>query len=158
MADLPDTEGKNLVEMLDMLKPIPEPHPISMVPATPGWIWLGLALLALVLWLAFRARQRWQANAYRRAALAQLDAAGDDPLAIATILRRTALAAFPRGEVASLTGPDWLDFLDRTGKGGFVSEAGEVLIRAPYRSEPANPEAARLARSWIRTHKPEGAK
>src|SRR5262245_3171457 len=34
--------------------------------------------------------------------------------ALALLVRRTALAAFPRQEVASLAGPAWLAFLDRS--------------------------------------------
>ncbi|MDV7144967.1 DUF4381 domain-containing protein [Tropicimonas sp. TH_r6] len=156
MTDLPETEGKNLIELLDMLKPIPEPEPISMFPATSGWIWLGLALAALLLWAALLARRHWRANAYRRAALAELDGVGEDPVAIAEILRRTALVAFPRAQVAGLSGDDWLAFLDDShGGSGFASDLGEILLTAPYRQLDA-PETAglhRLARSWIRTHR-----
>ena len=108
MADTPETDGKNLVELLDMLEPIPEPAPISMVPATAGWIWLGLAVAAALAYAGYRAHRHWKANAYRRAALAELAHAGDKPEAIAAILRRAVLVAYPRSEVAALTGPDWI--------------------------------------------------
>ena len=38
-------DGLNLVELLDLLEPVPQPMPISMAPQTPGWI--VLAVLAL---------------------------------------------------------------------------------------------------------------
>ncbi|PRY26803.1 uncharacterized protein DUF4381 [Aliiruegeria haliotis] len=154
-ATLPDTEGLDLVALLDLLKPIPEPEPISMWPATDAWIWLGLAVLGLLGWGAHILWRRWQANAYRRAALAELEAAGEDPAAIAAVLRRTALAAFPRAEVASLVGPDWLAFLDATSSGGFSTELGTLLTRAPYSPQPGSPDLARLARGWVRGHRRE---
>ena len=154
MADLPDTEGKNLVEMLDMLKPIPEPEPISMVPATQGWIWLGLAIVVALGYGIYRAHRHWRANAYRRAALAELDQVDDKPEAIAAILRRAALVAYPRMEVASLTGPDWCAFLDRSyGGDGFSGKLGDALTRAPWRAEPGSPELTALARRWLKRHK-----
>lgn len=154
MAEQPDTEGKNLVELLDMLRPIPEPPPVSMWPATAGWIWLGLGILALATWVGWRALRRWRAGAYRRAALAQLSAAGDDPVQVAAILRRTALAAYPRRDVAGLIGDDWLSFLDQSaGMNGFSSDAGEALLAAPYRPMPAVPGLGQLARDWVRRHR-----
>ncbi len=154
MADLPVTDGKDLVTLLDMLKPIPEPAPISMWPATQAWIWLGLALLVLLGWAGWRIHRHWTANAYRRAALVELKAAGDDPVAIAAILRRAALVAYPRRQVAGLVGAEWLSFLDRTGgKGAFSSDLGAVLISAPYRPQPASPALAAVARDWLKSHK-----
>lgn len=154
MAGQPKTEGKTLVELLDMLEPIPEPEPISMFPATAGWIWLGLALAGLLIWSGMRVRRHWRANAYRRAALTELAAAGDDPAIIAVILRRAALAAYPRADVAHLTGSDWLAFLDEQCPGvAFASATGESLTRAPFRSEPPNPDATRIAANWLRHHR-----
>ena len=153
-----ELEGLNLVELLDLLEPVPEPEPVSMAPQTAGWVWLGVVLL-LLLAVAVRAFVRHRrANAYRRAALAELDAAGDDPARIAEIVRRTALRAFPRREVASVHGEDWLAFLDRTGRGaGFVSAPGRAMLAAPYRPVPPDPALASLARDWVRHHRPARA-
>lgn len=156
MADGPETEGKNLVELLDMLRPIPEPEPISMFPATQGWIWLGLGVTAALAWIGWRLWRRWAANAYRRVALAELDAVGDDPAAIAGILRRAALVAFPRRKVVNLLGQDWLDFLNGTCPGaGFTGPAGEALLRAPWRDEVSCPDLTRHARHWLKAHRRE---
>ncbi|MFD0981319.1 DUF4381 domain-containing protein [Tropicimonas aquimaris] len=154
MADLPDTDGKNLVEMLDMLKPVPEPAPISMWPATGGWIWLGLVLLALALLGGWRWREHRRANAYRRAALAEIGQAGDDPARLAEILRRAALSAYPRAQVASETGADWLAFLAASCPGcDFTGEAGKALVQAPWRPLPPDPAVTRLVETWVRRHR-----
>ena len=145
----------NLVELLDQLIPPPEPPAISMWPATEGWIWLGLAIL-IGLGLAIRwLVKRHRANAYRRAALSELKAAGDDPAAIAEILRRAALAAYPRAEVASVQGDDWLRFLDQSYEGkGFSSDMGRAMVEAPYRTEVAAVAGlSDLAHAWVNKHK-----
>jgi hypothetical protein len=154
-------DGLNLVQLLDLLEPVPEPPPVSWMPQTVGWIWLGIALVVVILTgLRWLVRHR-RATAYRRAGLAALAAAGDDPARIAVILRRTALAGFPRSEVAGLTGADWLRFLDRTMAGdGFVSGPGRIIAEAPYRATAPDPALSRLAQRWVRRHTapaPEGA-
>lgn len=151
-------EGLGLVDLLDLLEPVPEPPPISLMPQTMGWVWLGLGLLAL----ATLALRRWQAHrqaqAYRKAGLQALAAAGDNPAEIAVILRRTALGGFPRTAVASLHGPAWLAFLDRTcPDAGFQTGPGATLARAPYTDVPADPALAALARHWITHHRQDTA-
>ena len=151
-----DLQGLNLIELLDLLEPTPEPPPISMMPQTPGWIVVGLILAAGTA-LALRAWWRHRrANAYRRHALRELSTIPDEATAVATLLRRVALAGFPREKVASLSGQDWLTFLDRTGKTtGFSQGPGQVMLTAPYKggSVSASPDLVRLARKWIRDHR-----
>jgi Domain of unknown function (DUF4381) len=122
----------DLVTLIEELQQPPEPIPVSMMPQTWGWAGLAALLTALLLWLLWRGWRRWRANAYRRAALAELELAGDDPARIAGVLRRTALAAWPRVEVASLTGEDWPAFLSRTGPRPLSRKAAETLVAAPY--------------------------
>lgn len=153
------SEPVTLVGLLEQLVPPPEPSPVSMLPQTGGWIVVALLLVAGVLLLLWKRARRRRANAYRRAALAALEAAGDNPVTIAEILRRTALAAYPRRTVASLSGEKWLGFLDRTlGGDRFRNGPGRVLIEAPYRGHAApSSKAARLARLWVRRHHREEA-
>lgn len=148
-----DLDGLNLVQLLDLLEPAREPLPISMMPQTVGWIWVAFGLIAGLLLLIRKGLRRHRANAYRRAALAALSDAGDDPARIAQIVRRTALAAFPREDVAGLTGEHWLAFLDRTLPGdGFSDGPGRVLAAAPYRDVPVPPGLTELAQKWISNH------
>jgi uncharacterized membrane protein len=79
---------------LDNLREIILPPPVPWWPPAPGW-WLLFAAIALTaLAFAFRLFRRWRVNAYRRAALRELAVAGDVS-AIAEILKRTALVAYP---------------------------------------------------------------
>ncbi|MFA3917009.1 DUF4381 domain-containing protein [Ruegeria hyattellae] len=147
-------KGLGLVDLIDLLEEVPEPRAIPLTPQTPGWIVMGVVAAALLFLLLHWMLRRHRAEAYRRAALRELAQAGDDPGAVATILRRTALVAFPRAEVASLAGSDWLAFLDGTFKGtGFLDGAGKDFATAPFRPHAPNPEAKKLARDWIRGHR-----
>ena len=154
-------EGLNLVELLDLLDPPPEPVRVAMTPQTSGWIVLGLVAVSLLAWGAVTLLRRYRSNAYRRAAVAELNALahdGEDPAQIAVLLRRTALAAYPRGQVASLHGDDWLQFLDGHFPGdGFCKGPGRVLAAAPWRPVAADPALTALARDWMLTHHPQGA-
>ncbi|MCA0873043.1 DUF4381 domain-containing protein [Seohaeicola saemankumensis] len=149
-----DTEQPvSLVGLLDQLVLPPEPAPVSMMPQTGGWLVLAALALILAGWALWAGIRRYRENAYRRAALAALKLADDDPAAIAAILRRTALAAYPRQAVASLSGADWLAFLDRTGgSDSFCSGPGQALAEAPY--HPVGPVGAltETAALWIRRH------
>src|SRR5262249_18387982 len=123
LANAPTTEVDPVAGLID----IPLPTPVSLWPQT--WasriaiVVLVVGLVAVTWWLI----RRWHINRYRRAALAELDqlegalGAGWEPAelcaALASLVRRTALAAFPRETVAGLAGPAWLAFLDRTGDG-----------------------------------------
>jgi len=150
-----DFEGKNLVDLLEMLEPVPEPRAMSLWPATEAWIWLGLVVLALIAWGLLQWRRHHRANAYRRAALAELAQAGDDPTSIASILRRTALSAYPRVDVAGLTGDAWLAFLDaQSGTQAFVGPQGHGMLAAPYTDSRAPIRGlGDMARDWVRRHK-----
>ncbi|MEM1429139.1 MAG: DUF4381 domain-containing protein [Pseudomonadota bacterium] len=146
--------AESLVSLMDRLIEPPVPPPIPLTPETAGWWLLGALVLTGLAYGAWRLWLYRRANAYRRAALAELSAAGDDPAAIAAVLRRAALAAFPRETVASATGEAWLAFLRSTG--GFPAQAGPALLGAPYAPPRAGGEAALLRKAadrWIRTHR-----
>ncbi|MFC6688894.1 DUF4381 domain-containing protein [Jhaorihella thermophila] len=152
--------AESLTSLIAQLVPPAEPPPVSMMPQTAGWAVLGAAALAGLGFLAWRMWRTWRANAYRRAALRALGQAGGDPAAIAEILRRAALAAYPRRDVAGLIGEDWLAFLDETGpEAVFAHGPGRVLAIAPYRPvEDGGPALRAIAETWIRRHRREGGR
>lgn len=150
-----DWQGLSLVELLDRLEPVPEPAPISMWPQTIGWLWLSLIVLFALGYIAYRLVRYRHRTAYRRAALAELANCPDDN-ALALLVRRTALAAYPRTRVASLSGPAWLSFLDRTGSGpDFTEGPGKSLATAPYRDTAAETGTRQAVSRWIRHHRPD---
>ena len=126
------------------------PPPVSFWPATPAWFVLFVAVAALLLWIASRGWRRWQASAYRREALRAVEAT-QQPAEIAAVLKRTALAAWPRSEVAALSGSDWAAFLQRTAPGAKLDAiAAEKLANLAY--APTSLDARGDAARWIRFH------
>jgi hypothetical protein len=157
---------------LELLRDIALPEPIGWAPQTVGW-WILLALIvAAGVAAAILIRRRRRAGLYRRMALAELErieAAMTDPGAgrsaaaeLPALVKRTALAVFPRGEVASLSGDSWLRFLDESyGGKGFSAGPGKLLPSLAYAptDSPAAPsgdslrELTELLRDWIRSHR-----
>lgn len=146
------------------------PEPVSLWPLAPGWYGLAwVFLVALVCWAGWRLRQ-WRLNRYRRVALAeleQLEAAAYDPSRriavlgeLPTLVKRVALAAWPRETVASLSGPSLLAFLDDTGRTqAFQVGPGKVLPALAYDVRMAaaldDEHIASLfdaVRGWVKRH------
>jgi hypothetical protein len=156
---------------LEKLADLAVPAPTPWTPQTWGWAVLAVALLGLVVWLVVRAVQHRRANRYRVEALADLAVLesrfGDDRqraaalAAMPAVLKRVALAAWPRSEVASLSGGTWVAFLRaHAGRHGLVDEAARVLDDGEYRAASLAPlsaaDAERIAnhlRLWIEEHR-----
>jgi hypothetical protein len=143
------------------LKELAFPDAIPFLPQTAGWLVVGLVLLALLAWLAWRARRRWLKNAYRREALASIEAMRADPAGAAQlpfILRRSALAAYERRDVAGLRGTEWTGWLNESaGRELFTADAALTLDRLAYGREElplADVEPLLVAsRDWVRLHR-----
>jgi hypothetical protein len=155
-------DGLNLPQLLDLMHGLVIPEPVAWLPATPGW-WIVLGWLLAILFLAaWQVVKRSRRNRYRREALAELKAieaeSGIDTAQaaqrIATVLKRTAMVAYPRRDVAGLYGAEWARFLtESTGNDRQVADAAEALAAAAYRPD-ADPSAlSRPARRWIRLHR-----
>ena len=107
----------------------------------------------------------YKANEYRRRARAELAALKErmkkdisSAAALPVLLKRTALAGFPRRKVAGLSGESWVSFLKSTCSEGFNSSAAELLVRLSYRGtkgvEQADLELLTDAvDTWIRRHR-----
>jgi len=127
------------------LADIVTPPPVSWLPQTWGWAVLGAVLLVLLAWMLWRWRKRREANRYRREALSELS---EIPVAeIPALLKRTALAAWPRDKVAALSGEQWVAFLQVSGP------LADLLNDAEYRSTSVSSEEAKTeAKHWIENH------
>lgn len=118
---------------LDRLHDIVAPSPVSLWwPPAPGW-WIVLGIiLAAVVWLLFRRWSSWRAGAYRRRAIEEMNTMSNIRL-LPELLKRTALAAYPRETVASLTGDKWLAFLNESApEAWFQGDTGETLKTLQY--------------------------
>jgi Domain of unknown function (DUF4381) len=155
---------------LDRLHDIIIPPAAPWWPPAPGWYWVfGFVAIAFLI-VALRLLLRWQHNCYRREALAELarlEAALDDPAqrgaaltGFAELLKRAALSAWPREDLASLTGSAWLSFLDHTGRTkSFTEGPGALLEPVAYDPRLADglkaPQLHELAgqvRHWLKHH------
>jgi len=161
-----ETFGNYLLHGIDE---ITLPDVIAWWPSAPGWQVLGLIALAyLVLWVVRLAR-RWWRNRYRREALHRLTQLQQQPgssrLDVVALLphylKVTALQAYPRADVASLSGESWLAFLDAHYCGpSFTEGTGCKLLAVSYLPREHwqldDNESARLihmARQWITRHR-----
>lgn len=133
----------------------------SLWPPAPGWWVLSVLLIAILamstLWLLHRYRLHRQ----KRKIMDELESlsvcykeqnSGEFLTRLSILLRRIALRRYSRERVASLTGSDWLRFLDATGgNGDFEHGVGQFLETGPYRPHPGELPAEALlglARRW----------
>lgn len=160
MSEHSDTPtATNLVDLIDQLvEPLP-PEPVSMAPQTWGWVALAVILVALLATASYRLWLRRRGNAYRRIALEQLRTDGTTVAQAAAILRRSALVAFPRAQVAGLTGGEWIGFLETTGKEAIDPAVAKELTHLVY-AAPQHPVSNGLRgtiEAWLRNHQTERA-
>lgn len=155
---------------LDRLHDIIVAPPVPWWPPASGWYWVLGLMIVMLLAALITGLMRWQHNCYRREALAELarqEAALENPerrpsvlLDLAEILKRTAVTAFPREDVATLTGLKWFEFLDNTARGSRFRDAlGATLENAiydPRTADSLDPQklhsVVEAIRHWIKFH------
>jgi hypothetical protein len=151
---------------LQNLHDIVVPPPVAWWPPAPGWyavVAVGLAALAL---LAYHSWKRWRRNRYRGEALRELGRLREtkrqaDLRQLPVLLKRAALSAWPRNDVAALVGEDWHRFLDESGQMDcFTSGVGDTLDCLAYASGSASlptPDQATAAldaaEQWLKQHR-----
>lgn len=137
------------------------PAAIDWWPQTIGWLWLAIALLALTGYRGWKRLQHWYRNRYRGEAAVMLQQFQGGEAAVGDInrlLKLTALAAFSREQVASLSGESWGDFLNQQCESPpFDGEQLELLAMGSYNNAPLDQQAARKLLSaslaWVQQHK-----
>ena len=156
---------------LQNLNDIVLPATVGWWPMATGWYFLiGLMLIALA-WFGYRSLRDWTKNRYRRAALRELQLLEDrihdaderdaSLRQIPILLKRTALSAYPRSQVASLTGDDWFYFLNSTVKTeSFTGSTVSVLNTISYSSgkltaidSQAATTLLNASRQWLKHHR-----
>ncbi len=147
----------NNADSLQRLHDIVAAPPVPLWPPAPGWYLLFCLLFLSLIFLLVRAVIRYRRNAYRRAALAELRQAASDneplPL-IAQLLKRTALTAYGREQVASLSGETWVAWLVKTGGRDVPAAVAAALTQGLYDGSAKDSKAlADFAGTWIRRHK-----
>jgi len=155
----------NDTSSLQNLNDIVAPAAVPWWPLAPGWYVLMAITFMVILWFAMAAWRRWQQNRYRRQALEEFSAICKGPEgalhSLPELLKRTALSAWPRDEVAALSGERWHRFLDESaGVEQFCGGAGELLDqlaygdgRQPGFSEEEQRCLVEATENWLRSHR-----
>ncbi len=150
------------------------PQAIAYRPETIGWFILFGLIFILFTWIVYRRYKYRKANRYRRWALEKLrDIEGilrqklglEKALAeIPVLVKQTALHCFPRETIASLSGENWLRFLDASyGGTEFTDGPGQILEQTAYQppkkleqyKEEEIHELIHTVRKWIKKHRRE---
>jgi hypothetical protein len=141
------------------LRDIHLPTPPSWWPPAIGW-WLLLGLLVVVFALLWFLVRRFKQLRYRKQALLYLneleqnvDSTSHFVAELSTLLRRSALCAFPDTDCASLSGSKWLEFLDQNlADTSFTTGVGRCLADGPYQPEVDIERKALIAlcRRWLK--------
>lgn len=147
---------------LASLRDIHMPEPIGWWPPAIGWILLGVVVILVLLGMvgyaiyyvvnsrakrqALRVLETYQ-EAYLKGTNAQLTSAR-----ISELLKRVALVYYPREQVASLVGGDWVAFLNRTSQQLDFNLVSILLIECPYKSvgEYDVTPLFHLAKKWVK--------
>jgi len=150
----------NPEDALSQLRDIHQPVTGGLWPPAPGW-WLlaliAIALVAVILWLLYRRRQK---SLWRRLAEAELNrlsaAAAPSPewfSRLNTLLKQVSRECYPELHPETLSGEAWISFLleqapaDRTASRPLV----EAMVRSAWLPEAsADPaQALAFARQWL---------
>lgn len=137
------------------------PEAISWWPQTVGWTWVAAGLLILAGYHGWKRLVHWYRNRYRGEAinkLRQLPDSGNTVVEVNRLLKLTALAAFSREQVASLSGEQWVGFLNaQCSEPVFDQAQGELLALAAYSGKTVEATAGRAllnaSQAWIERHK-----
>lgn len=133
-------------------------------PPAPGWWLVAIVVFALLIlggikgWRLIKIHQQRVRilKLLERLEQATTDSKTPEFLGqLSVLLRRLALMRYPREQIASLTGDDWLQFLDTSGGNGqFLRGPGRLLADGPYlRKKPDSMDTTALVslvRSWIK--------
>ena len=158
LPPLPDIFGNYA---LGDFNEVVSPAPVDWLPQTPGWYFVGAVMLALLLRQVWHWLRSWYRNRYRREAMRRLQALQPDNTLLAEInrlLKLSAMAAFSRAQVASLSGEEWPGFLNALcDVPPFTEVDCELLAVGVYRRERLDPSAAdRLVmacQAWVTQHR-----
>ncbi len=133
--------------LLHELRGIHLPPPITQYALAPGWYALIILLAALCCYSAYviiRTLKRAKRKRIVRTSLVDLKQAYHDKalpphevvMQLSILLRRIALAYYPRRDVAALVGEAWLARLDTlAGATLLQSDTGRLLITAGYQAK-----------------------
>ena len=153
--------------LLAQLQDISLPDDPSWWPPAPGWWWL----LILILFGAYKLYRFFQVYSARTAmlksALHALNTIENNLArhstawghqALADLLKRLSISAFPEKDIASLTGKSWSDFIEHYANAA-TNINPDTLIQSQlsaYKASPSRVSEIEITayRNWIRAYPP----
>ena len=157
---MPNTDPASLP-----LRDIHLPEAVSWWPPAPGWWLLSViviaSVLAVIYFLQRRKRYRSSAIYLGRQELERIrrdfETHNNEKqliVELSALLRRLAISVYGREVAASLTGEEWLQFLDKvTENREFSRGVGRILVDAPYQAAPQfdKTELLSLVTHWMQS-------
>lgn len=148
------------LDLLKQLRDIHYPQPIPLWPPAPGWYVVFAALILGMIFLSFYIYRYWVKHRLKRLVLQRLQELElqenvhvNVSAELSVLLKRAALAKYPRTQVAGLFGEDWLRFLDKTAQTReFTLGTGRLLVVYPYQEQHATipRDLFHLIREWVK--------
>jgi hypothetical protein len=147
---------------LDNLHDIIVPEAVGFFPLAPGWMVVILLALGLFFHFVFQAYKGYQRSLYKREALKELDSytkeSRDEMIALVTLAKRVAIAAYGRKQIAKLSGESWWDFMEEHSKvkmrKELRAELSDLLYGTPKENDTSQYTVVKdLVTLWIKTHK-----
>jgi hypothetical protein len=153
----------NTQQLIAQLNPLHTPPAVGWWPPAPGWWILAVLVLLLLSTLIYVLIRRARANAYRAQALKQLKKLENNGAtaypALNALLKQTAISAYGRKHVASLSGSKWIQLLEsHCPKVKLNSAFRQALENGLYQKtggNSADAEAIKFCRVWIKKHQKE---
>ena len=147
---------------LDNLNDIIVPDAVGFLPLAPGWVIVILLALALLFHFAFKAYERYTRSLYKREALKELERytmqSREEMLALLTLAKRVAIAAYGRNQIAKRSGESWWNFMEQHSKvkvsKELRAELSDLLYGTPKEDDTSQDRVVKdIVILWIRTHK-----
>ena len=126
---------------------ISNPQTLTWFPLATGWYFIAAFVSIFLGWKLFIAVKNYKANAYRRKALRQLEKINTDfdsgnlsskkyLQQLRQLLKATTLVVYSRQEVASLSGQQWVRFLNQSTDRDYFDKDILALMQSPtYRQQ-----------------------
>ena len=155
---MPVDMNKTIAEAsLDNLHDIIVPEAIGFFPPAPGWYVVGLLVLALLFHFGIHFYKQYQKSLYKREALAEFCQLGEE-YEILDLMKRVAIYSFGREKVASLTGDEWWNFIEKHSEVKVYTVLRNYCNQIIYDSNTIhdpkyNYHLREVAKLWIKMHK-----
>lgn len=135
------------ISSLNNLREIILPEAPPFWPPAPGVLIILFFILSAIVYITYRLVLYRRKNRYRKAGLLLLDDV-ETVYELSVLLKRVALAVFPREQVASLHGQEWQQFLNDTCSSCSFSNS----ILSNNNNSTVDLELIDCARIWIKKH------